>query len=97
MLIKCTVPLGHVLTVYAIDTTLNNQRIFNTIIIYHSKDITGHNVLSGSSFNHLNPIIFMHFNLHCKRPIQLVCIEIPQELTTENTITLVYYLAQQKL
>ena len=41
----------------------------------------------------------MYFNLYSKRLVQFVCmhyIEIPQAVTNENAITLVYYLAQQK-
>ena len=41
----------------------------------------------------------MYFNLYSKRPIYVACtyyFEIPQQVTNENTITLVYYLAQHK-
>ena len=41
----------------------------------------------------------MYFNLYSKRPIYVACmyyIGIPQEVTNENAITLVYYLGQQK-
>ena len=42
----------------------------------------------------------MYFNLYSKRSTYIAhmyYIEIPQEVTIENTITLVYYLAQQKM
>ena len=42
----------------------------------------------------------MYFNLYSKQPICMVCmhyIEIPPEVTNKSAITLVYYLAQQKL